>query len=229
MNDAQNRLTNPVHFFDSSGNVVYAKPLEKSNLVYQKRNTLIGKGYLSRGKLVNEPFDFSTKNRFTLSDLHSVLQSVIFPEAVPAGKRFNLKEEDYRFLYRYMSMLPRESDHPQYDITHYPDGYVKFLMFGGSGPITNLGLRIFNKVGDAYGFLTDVAYIVDFENKIEFFLSATIYCNADGIFNDDKYEYDTLGFPFLKAIGELVYAYELKRTRKVLPDLSKFQLSYNNN
>ncbi len=58
-------------------------------------------------------------------------------------------------------------------------------------------IRIFNKVGDAYGFLTDIAYIVDFENNIQFALSATILANADGIFNDDKYDYETIGLPFM--------------------------------
>lgn len=57
-------------------------------------------------------------------------------------------------------------------------------------------IRIFNKIGDAYGFLNDIAYIVDFESKAEFILSATILCNANGIFNDDKYDYDTIGFLF---------------------------------
>jgi len=31
---------------------------------------------------------------------------------------------------------------------------------------------VFNKPGWTYGFLTDVAYVVDFKNKVEFMLSA---------------------------------------------------------
>jgi hypothetical protein len=57
-------------------------------------------------------------------------------------------------------------------------------------------------------------------------LSATISCNTDGIYNDDKYEYDTIGFPFMKNLGESIYQYELKRTKKHLPDLTKFTLNY---
>jgi hypothetical protein len=100
-------------------------------------------------------------------------------------------------------------------------------LYGGKGIISDPGIRIFNKVGDAYGFLTDAAYIVDFKNNIEFFLSATIYCNSDGIFNDDKYDYDTTGYPFMKELGKVIYDYELKRQRKRLPHLSGFQMSYN--
>jgi hypothetical protein len=226
LNEAQNRTTNPVRFFDSSGKLVYEQPQLKSNLSYQPRQTFLGKGYMSAGKLVNQPFEFSQKNRFSLPDLHSVLQAVIFPESVPAKQRFNLTSDDYRFLYTCMSMLPREAAFPQYG-AGYPDGYVKFLIYGGDGPVTNPALRIFNKVGDAYGFLQDVAYIADFEKGIEFMLSVSINCNSNGIYNDNKYDYDTVGFPFLKHLGEVLYTYELQRTRLNKPDLSRFKVDYN--
>jgi hypothetical protein len=149
---------------------------------------------------------------------------ILFPEAFPAEKRFNLTREDYDLLYRYMSMKPRESRFPQYD-SSYTEAYSKLLMFGGKGEM-DADVRIFNKEGDAYGFLTDVAYVVDFKNKIEFMLSATIYCNSDGIFNDDHYDYEQVGFPFLKNLGSVIYEDELKRNRLNTPDLSKFKLNY---
>jgi hypothetical protein len=227
LNEEQNRTTNPVKFYDTAGRLIYEQPLLHSHLLYQNRNTLLGNGYMGGGKLIRQPFDFSQKNRFNLPDLHSVLQSIIFPESVPAKQRFNLTEDDYRFLYRYMSMKPAESRFPQYDTT-YTDAYVKFLLFGGSGPINNPAIRIFNKAGDAYGFLQDIAYIVDFEKGVEFMLSASIYCNSDGVFNDDKYDYDNVGFPFLKHLGEVFYNYELNRTKKNAPNLSRFRMDDTN-
>ena len=85
-------------------------------------------------------------------------------------------------------------------------------------------LRIFNKVGDAYGFLTDAAYVVDFHHGVEFLLAATIYTNANATFNDDQYEYDTIGFPFLAALGQAVYELELARPRAHAPDLARFRV-----
>ena len=58
-------------------------------------------------------------------------------------------------------------------------------------------IRVFNKVGVAYGYVIDNAYIVDLEAGVEFMLSAIIYTNEDGIFNDDKYEYETIALPFM--------------------------------
>lgn len=225
MNEEQNRHTNPVRFFDPLGNTVYEQPLVRSNLRQAQRHTLLGSGYVSGNQIVREPFNFSQKNRLQLSDLHAILQSILFPDDVPARQRFLLTADDYRFLRTYMSMKPSESRYPAYDNT-YTDAYVKFLLFGGEGPITNPALRLFNKPGDAYGFLTDAAYIVDFDRGIEFILSATIYCNSDGIFNDDKYDYNTVGFPFMKALGRLIYEYESGRVKKIRPDLSAFKMDY---
>ncbi|MFY8005392.1 MAG: hypothetical protein ACOVNR_11115 [Chitinophagaceae bacterium] len=83
-------------------------------------------------------------------------------------------------------------------------------------------------MGDAYGFLTDVAYVIDTANQIEYMLSATIYCNSDGIFNDDTYDYEKVGFPFMKHLGELIHQYEIQRKREHKPNLEKFLLNYTN-
>ena len=125
-----------------------------------------------------------------------------------------------------MSMTETESKYPYYDTINYWSNYVKFLLYGAEKNKPDPDIRIFNKVGDAYGFLTDVAYIADFKNNIEFMLSATIYCNSDGIFNDDKYDYDTIGYPFMKNLGRIFYNYELKRKRKHIPDLSPMKFDY---
>ena len=46
------------------------------------------------------------------------------------------------------------------------------------------------------------------------------------VFNDDKYDYDTVGFPFLKNLGKVIYEYELTRVLKKQADLSKFKFNY---
>jgi hypothetical protein len=162
---------------------------------------------------VNEPFDFSTKNRMPLEDLHRMVRSILFPESLPAQQRFRLTPDDLAFLRKYMSMLPGESDDPQYDEKEFWDTYVKFLYFGSERGSNDPTIRVYNKVGDAYGFLIDGAYFHDTKNNIEFLLSAIIYCNSDGIFNDDKYDYDSVGFPFMKELGRAIHAHQL-RSRK---------------
>src|SRR5258705_6324546 len=226
LSEDENRHTNAVRFFDTSGKLIYEKPLAASKLVYATRNTKMGTGFYRGGELINEPFDFSKKNRLSLTTLHSIVRSVMFPEMVSKKQRFNLTKDDYDFLRKYMSMTPLESKFPFYDNENYWDTYVKFLLYGTEKNVSKEGTRIFNKVGDAYGFLIDAAYITDYNNNVEFMLSAVIHCNSDGIFNDDKYDYDAVGFPFMKHLGQVIYDYELKRTKKTIPDLSKFRFNY---
>src|SRR4030095_7908060 len=226
LSEEENRHTNPVRFFDTSGKLVYQKPLEASKLIYATRNTKMGVGFYRGGEIVNEPFDFSKKNRLSLTTLHSIVRSVMFPEIVLKKQRFNLTKNDYEFLRKYMSMTPLESKFPFYDNENYWDASVKFLLYGKEKNIPKNGIRVFNKGGDAYGFLIDATYIADFDNNVEFMLSAVIHCNSDGIFNDDKYDYDEVAFPFMKHLGQVIYEHELKRKKKVDPDLSEFRFNY---
>ncbi len=218
LSEDENRHTNPVSFYGVKGNELYTTPGRFYTEKFAVRNDKIGKGYMKGDSLVNAPLDFSIKNRISLLTLHNILKSVMFPESVPAYQRFNLSTEDYRFVRQYMSQLPAETDYPTYDTAAYYDTYCKFLLFGADQSLKiPQHTKMFNKVGDAYGFLLDIAYIRDSKAGVEFMLSAVMYCNKDGILNDNNYEYDEVGFPFMKYLGELIYQYEKGRKKKYKP------------
>jgi Beta-lactamase enzyme family len=227
MSEEENRHTNPIRFMEN-GKLLYNQPPDYNPVPFDfSRKVLIGRAHYNQNEeLIQSPMDFTSHNNAPLEDLQQMLQSVLFPESVPSEKRFGLSPEDYTFLYQYMSEYPSESRNPKYDTAEYFDSYTKFFMFkAGRTPIPS-SIRVFNKPGWSYGFLTDVAYIVDFKNKVEFMLSGVIYVNSDGILNDDKYEYDQVGYPFFKEVGNIIYHYELERKRKHIPDLKKFRLNY---
>ena len=98
-------------------------------------------------------------------------------------------------------------------------------MFGNTRENIPDGIRIFSKSGEAYGYLIDNAYIVDFNKKIEFLLTAVIQVNENQIYNDDNYEYEEIGIPFLANLGKVIYQFEINRKRKFEPDLSKFRVN----
>lgn len=226
LSEDENRHTNPVKFLDSNNNILYSQPLLFNETKYDERHDALGKAYYKGGQLVNTPMNFSKKNRISLEDLHNILRSVIFPKSVPESKRFNLTDSDYKFVLHYMSQFPGETIYPSYDSVNYPDAYGKFLLYGSQKEPLQKNIRIFNKEGDAYGELIDIAYIIDFDRNIEFFLSAAINCNTNEILNDDIYDYDSIGFPFMKNLGHVIYDYELKRKRLHKPDLSSFKIIY---
>jgi hypothetical protein len=227
MNEEQNRHTNGIRFVNGS-QLLYNQPPATSRLKFDfSKKIFIGNAhYDSNDSLVHAPMDFTTHNNLPLEDLQLLLQSVVLPETVARQKLTKLSGEDYQLLYQYMSEYPSESSFPHYDTSEYFDSYCKFFLFRAGKIKPPKYIRIFNKPGWSYGFLTDAAYIVDFKNKLEFMLSAVIYVNSDGVLNDDKYEYEEIGWPFFQEVGNIIYQYELKRKRKYAPDLERFVGQY---
>lgn len=216
-----NRTTNPVRF-ERAGVALHVQGARRSGRDLRAPQPVpLGRGEMIDGVLAAGPKDFADKNAYPLADLHATLRALIFPASVPAPRRFDLAAEDRAFVLRAMGSTPAESGLPAYaDADEYPPTYVKFLLGGGGSRDLPAGVRSFNKVGDAYGFLTDAAYVVDLDAGVEFLLSATVYVNADGIFNDDVYEYDELGLPFLAELGSAVLEMERARARRHAPDLT---------
>ncbi len=227
MTPEENRYTNRIRFMDGQ-KLLFAQPAAYSDLVFDfSKKIEMGVGHWDKDdKLIQQPMDFTQHNNSPLEDLQQMLQSVLFPESVPAQQRFALDRQDYDLLYQSMSEKPSESRYPAYDTTEFFDSYTKFFFFKDGKREIPEHIRSFNKTGWSYGFLTDVCYIVDFKNDIEFMLSGNIYVNSDGILNDNKYEYVELGYPFFREIGEIVYQQELRRKRNHRPDLSKWRLQY---
>ncbi|HVD98737.1 MAG TPA: serine hydrolase [Cytophagaceae bacterium] len=223
--EEENRHTGPFAFLDTCKNVLYSE----EELITQKifsnpaEKLMVGKAYYVGRKKIREPKDFSSNNFLPLHDAHQMLVSIIYPGFLQKTSQFELTEEDYVFLRKIMSMYPRESGVKlwQNDTTYY-DCFRKMLYYGDYHGRADSTIRIFNKIGMAYGFMSDVAYFVDYKNKVEFFLSAVLYVNEDEVLNDGRYDYNSIGYPFMERLGKLVYQYELtrkeaSRNKKLVP------------
>lgn len=221
--------TNPITFYNGH-KLIFSQEAQYDPKEYDLvlTNTVMGKGYLdSSDKLVNKPFNLENKNAFALNDQQKLMQKLILPEAFPVAERYNLTSADYKLIYTYMSKFPTESNYPKYDEKEFWPTYAKMLYYGREKNIElDPNIRIFNKYGDSYGYIIDNSYLVDFTNGIEYFLTAVVQSNDDGIFNDNKYEYETVCYPFMKNLGRSIYEVELKRANKNKPNLSKFKMDY---
>ena len=229
----QDRLTCPVNFYDDNGNLIYNQKAVRNDTIINgwHKDAKIGKGtYNTKTQKTNyTPKDFTNFNYIRLQDLHKFVEMVFFPEIFPDSIKFDLTENDYNTVRKYMGMFPRESRYPFYKpYKKYYDSYVKYYFLGNSTKKVPENIRIFDKVGMSFGFMSDVAYIVDYENNIEFFLSAVIYTNENGIFYDDIYEYRKIALPFFEQLGFLILDYEKEREKKYLPNLIKFDYSNGN-
>lgn len=212
----ENQWTNPVQFLDAQGNILYQEgPKFNPNYPSAPESIPLGIGVMNaEGKVDSIPMECQNRNAFPLKAQHEFLQRLMLPQHFPRAKQFHLKQEDYSFLWKYLSENPKLSQYPNYaaDTSIYAS-YCKFL-YDGADPKAEAhpNLKIFNKIGNAYGFLIDNAYFLDEKAGVEFFLTATVLVNEDGIFNDDRYQYD-LGFSFLKALGRWIYDSETVRLK----------------
>jgi hypothetical protein len=203
----ENAFTNPYCLL-SDTDTLYHQAGQKStgNYIQELHSTIKGIGYYndSLETVVMEAFDMREKNFISLQDHERTLQRIFFPEFFKIEQRFNIEIEDYTFLRTCMHTLPRQWKFPEYNPEEYYDAYVKFFVYGDTKENIPSHIKIYNKVGYAYGTLTDIAYIQDTLANKEFFLCATLLVNENKIFNDGIYEYDSIGIPFLAELGRLL-------------------------
>jgi hypothetical protein len=210
-NDTTHAYLNPVRFMDGYRQLYQIG--ERHDTYYDPLPGVSGQqrgvGFIRNDSLIDRPFDFSHKNYLSLRNLHDILVKIVLPEATE--RPFQLTETDYALLRNAMSERPRESVSPRYD---KPDNYVKFWLYGDreEEAIIPANVRILNKVGWAYGYLTDVAYITD--GEVEFIVAATIHTNANRVYNDGQYEYEEVGMPFFGRLGRAI----LRAERAALGD-----------
>ena len=207
--NADDVTTKPLVIFTNDSTTVSSRSIINSEPISLRLQGIEkGTGFYADDSLHQEPFDFSLKNYFPIASQHGLLKRIIFPNHFQPEERFDLSTEQYTFLQKAMHTLPKNTG---YDAEEYYDGYGKFFLYGDTTDPIPEHMEIYNKVGYAYGTLTDCAYIKDTKNTIEFMLTATILVNKDGIFNDDHYEYDEVGIPFLAQLGRELYQIELER------------------
>jgi len=215
-NTVLNHKFNPDPFVKNNWNVkndegrIISSSSAQTLIEHNKTSNLKqGNAHISNGEKKKAPLDFRFKNRSSLRDLDGVIKRIIYPELFDEKSRFNLTDDDYNFLRYWMSRFTYEDIGREYiqDSTYF-DSYNKFFIYGDITSRIDRKIRVYNKLGQAYGTLTDISYIKNYEDNIEFFLSATIYVNDNEIMNDDVYEYDDLGIPFLAELARQFYKFE---------------------
>ena len=209
---ADTLITRPLLLLGQNEESTATRAIENSPIEALKLKGMTkGIGFMTGSEKIDEAFDFSRKNYFPISAQNALLKRVIFPEAFEEKDRLQISESQREYLLHTMSKLPREQG---YDPEEFYDGYVKFFLFGDSEDVIPTDFKIYNKVGYAYGTLTDTAYIVNQKEGVAFLLHATILVNKDGVFNDDQYEYDEIGIPFLAALGRELYRLQKEEGNK---------------
>ena len=138
--------------------------------------------------------------------MHNLIKYIFYPEIFDSTNTFNLYVEDYDFLRYWMSRFTYEDIGEKFiGDEKFFETYNKFFIHGDEQSVSNEQIRVYNKIGQAYGTSIDNALIKNYQDNIEFILTATIYTNKNKVINDNLYEYDDIAVPFLAKLSRGIY------------------------
>lgn len=182
-------INDSVNIYFKENNNTMIKPLRlkklKKGIAYINAN----------GDYIESAMNFSNKNYLPLKELHYLSKLLYITDSGKNNETLNLTNNQISFLKNSMNQTPNNIG---YDLKKYPDTYSNFLVFGDlKNPIN--GISIYNKIGFAYGYVTETAIIET--NKKSIIISISLKVNENEIFNDDEYEYENIAFPFLAEFG----------------------------
>jgi hypothetical protein len=183
-------------------------PPRKSSLTLPATRALrleVGNAAVVDGKLVKAPASFADKNAMTLRDLQDTLVRIVRPDLLGAKlPKDQATPDDLAYVKEALGTLPSQSGLPGYDRNVVADYRLDPFLRGLERVRARGKFEVYAKVGQAYGFLTTNAYVVDKATGKAFFLVATVYANPNEIINDDLYAYDDVAFPALADVAEAV-------------------------
>lgn len=190
---AENLYSEPIDV--NVAGTAFTLPPKHSGLIVQDSSGLpgikVGTAFIADDDhLVPRPMDFSKKNYMSMVDQQDLLIKLVRPDIEVGTPGLKLDNSMRMLLMEAMAQYPSQSANPKYDGSDYPDDFCKFFLPGLSRIRPKGALRIYNKIGRAYGFTIDNSYVFDVETGRSFFLTAVIYTNANGVLNDDRYEYE---------------------------------------
>ena len=197
------KITGPVQLFSASGKLVSTTAARAPfSLVSAPIPIKIGRAWMQAGRRIEGAKDFTTSNSAPLRALHEMMLALMRPELVKPNQRFQISERARQFLLTGMRLNPSESKYS--DATEAKLDRTFFRLLGVADGQWPKDLLLENKVGWAYGYLSDMAHLK--QGKNECFVSCKMYLNSDGVLNDGRYEYESIGRPMMAEIGRLLLA-----------------------
>ena len=197
------KVTGPVQLFSASGKLVSTTAARAPfALVSAPTPIKIGRAWMQAGRRIEGAKDFTNSNSAPLRALHEMMLALMRPELCPAHQRFQISERAAQFLLTGMRLNPSESKYSDAAEAKLAPTFFRLLGVGdGQWP---KDLLVENKVGWAYGYLSDMAHLK--QGKNECFVSCKMYLNRDSVLNDGLYEYESIGRPAMAEIGRLLLA-----------------------
>lgn len=207
--DENNKNYGGITFYRNANENILSIPCGSSYMEWKHDSTwpnTAGRFHLSNKKLISEPKRYTSGNYTSLTDIHHMLIDFIEDFQRPINKRkYKIDDEIRTIIFNAMGTFPKEMVSTNYQTENIPDTYYKFFLSPKSMNTNGNSLRIYNKVGIAGGYISDVSFIEDKRIGLKYFLSGSMHAKKDGIIGNNNFNYYDIGIPTFRKIGELVY------------------------
>jgi hypothetical protein len=174
----------------------FRKPANAGELNYPAnfKDSIVGRAHVGAGGIAMTGLNFGAHNYLKLSNLHELITDITTGNKV----RRMLGNAKWQRLVHLIAAIPEEAGD-----AGTPVDITKRLYFGQGNPQKDFKrIRSFNIIGEAYGFMTESAYLIDTETGAEVVISARGHFNRNQVIGDDLYEYATEGYPLFRFLGE---------------------------
>jgi hypothetical protein len=207
--EEENKKFGGISFYKNSHEKILSLPCETSTINWKHDSSwpnTAGKFIVQNKKIVSGSKKYTSGNYVSLTDAHLMLVEFIEDFNRPKNQRkFNIDDDIRIAIYNAMGTYPSEMLSSNYKTENIPDTYYKFFLDPKSMNTAHENLRIYNKVGIAGGYISDVSFIEDRRIGLRYFLSGSMHAKKDGIIGNSNYSYYDIGIPAFRKIGELVY------------------------
>ncbi|MEO1129009.1 MAG: serine hydrolase [Planctomycetota bacterium] len=151
----------------------------------------IGRAHVGRGGVqIGAPMALRGKNFIRLRDLLNLVAMIVRPDIDLGLPGIELLDEHRALLIAAMTDDPSASGNPRFDPERFDDDWPHFFRPGLERIAPKSEWRVSNKIGLAYGFSSEAAFIEHLPTRKAFLLAACIYTNDNATLNDGIYEYD---------------------------------------
>jgi hypothetical protein len=183
-------------------------PERDSTLMIENPPTLqglsLGHTHVINGVTHHAPMDFSWRNRLSLHDIQRSLMLVVRPDLINDARTTGLSERHRLLLCGALWPFARQSTNPVFPRDEFRDLSTKYCLHGLRRHWADDDFVIFNKVGQAYGFTIENAYVVHRTTGRAFFIAISLYANASGVIGADTYDDISVSIPLIADITEAV-------------------------
>lgn len=164
----------------------------------------IGRAHINAARQrVNTPLTFTHKNFISLRDLQSLTAMIARPDIRLGLPGLDLRPQHRQLLYQAITTDPSQSDNPRFDTQRFSDNWPHYFKTGLERVAPRQHWTVANKVGLAYGFVSETAYIHHEPTDRGVFLAMCLYVNDNAVLNDSNYNH-ALAFDAFKDAAEFI-------------------------